>query len=278
MTSRDTRSHFAIRLDALQRLFMWHFLSGRVPYYLVTEYPKSGGSWVAQMLSAYRGIPFIRNRRPSLLSPKPCILHGHHLYSPHFKNVFVVIRDGRDVMVSAYYHMLFHNDKNPPWAVEKSRKRVPFDDYENVIGNLPLFIEYMFTKHARGLFRFTWTEFILSWIDKDVSIVKYEDMLQDTVGTLRWAIQKGLGEEPDTQKLQRIAHQFSFENLAKRKPGEENQRSFLRKGIAGDWKSKFTREACEVFDHYGGDMLIQLGYEQDRNWVRDWVSANGRGK
>jgi len=274
MKGRDTRGHFAIRIDALQRLFMWHFLSGKIPLYLVTEYPKSGGSWMAQMLSAYCGIPFIRNLRPPFLSIRPCVLHGHHLYSPNFKNVFVVIRDGRDVMVSAYYHLLFHNDRNPAWAVEKYRKEVPFDNYESIIANLPSFIEYMVSTYARGLFRFSWSEFVLSWIDKDVPIIRYEDMLHDTVGTLYRAIRGGLGEDADVNKLRRIAGQFSFENLAKRKPGEENPESFLRKGVAGDWKRKFTKKACEVFDYYAGEVLIDLGYEQDRDWIRNWVTES----
>ena len=262
---RDTRSKLSIKIDALQRLVMWYILSGVVPLYLVTEYPKSGGSWFAQMLSAYLGVPFPRNRRPSRL--EPCVLHGHHLYSPHFQNVFCIVRDGRDVMVSAYYHTLFHNDRNPPWAVEKRRSKMPFDDYENVKKNLPAFIDYMFTKANRGLFHFRWDEFILSWIDKDVPIIRYESMLENAADALYTAIETVTKEEPDIERLHQIAHQFSFENIAKRKPGEENSRSFLRKGIAGDWRNKFTREACEVFDHYAGDVLILLGYEENRDWV-----------
>ena len=47
----------------------------------------------------------------------------------------------------------------------------------------------------------------------------------------------------------------------------ENISSFLRKGVAGDWKNKFNKEAAMIFDHYAGDMLIKLGYETDHNWI-----------
>ena len=40
--------------------------------YVVNEYPKSGGSWVAEMLSEALGVPFPRNRLPMLRSS---ILH-----------------------------------------------------------------------------------------------------------------------------------------------------------------------------------------------------------
>ena len=41
----------------------------------------------------------------------------------------------------------------------------------------------------------------------------------------------------------------------------------MRKGIVGDWKNYFNKEAREIFNHYAGDQLIKLGYEKDRSWV-----------
>jgi len=267
MTTRETRSHTAIRIDGLQRLIMWHCFSGIIPHYLVTEYPKSGGSWLAQMVAAYFEVPFPRNRRPPLLKWQTCVLHGHHLYCRRFKNVFCLFRDGRDVMTSGYYHLLFHNDRNTAQAVQRTRRELPLDDYEDVRTNMPAFIEYMFTKRARGMFRFSWSEFVLSWIDKNANVVTYEDLLRDAPGTLGQAIEKVTATEPDMDRLREIARQFSFENLAKRKQGEEDRRSFMRKGIAGDWKNKFTKQACEVFERYAGEALIRAGYEEDNSWI-----------
>jgi len=194
-------------------------------------------------------------------------LHGHHMYSPHFRNVFCVVRDGRDVMVSAYYHMLFHHDRNPAWAVERRRDELQFDDYGDVGRNLPRFITYMFERAGHRTFRFRWDEFVASWIDRDVAIVTYENLLKDTAGSLGAAIARVTGDAPDVDRLNQIGQQFSFENQAKRKPGEEDTTSFLRKGVAGDWRTKFTREAAEVFDAYAGHVLVALGYESDNTWV-----------
>ena len=66
-----------------------------------------------------------------------------------------------------------------------------------------------------------------------------------------------------------IADEFSFERQAGRRAGEEDKRSFLRKGIVGDWRNYFTREAREVFAGFAGSELVLLGYERDRAWVTD---------
>jgi len=68
------------------------------------------------------------------------------------------------------------------------------------------------------------------------------------------------------EELKEIVTKYSFKNQTKREPGQEDKKSFLRKGIAGDWKNHFSKEACQVFDHYAGKELILLDYEKDHNW------------
>src|SRR5688572_11103302 len=118
MTAPISDTFWARKLNAAERLLLLHVASDRLRIFLVTEYPKSGGTWVGQMLSEYLGLPFPRNRRPGFRS---CILHGHYLYNGRYKNVFCVLRDGRDVMVSAYYHRLFQNEVVGPKLIERNR-------------------------------------------------------------------------------------------------------------------------------------------------------------
>ena len=40
----------------------------------------------------------------------------------------------------------------------------------------------------------------------------------------------------------------------------------FRKGKIGAWKDEFTPDHKELFKHYGGELLIKLGYEKDLNW------------
>jgi hypothetical protein len=172
-------------------------------------------------------------------------------------------------MVSAYFHMLFESDRNHPRLVEEARSGVPFDDYDDVAKNLPAFMTYMFEDHDRRRLRFTWAEFVRSWSDTSAEVVRYEELLEDAAGRLYRALENVVGGEPDLERLREIQHKFSFESQSRRKRGEEDTKSFLRKGIAGDWKEKFTPEARETFDRLAGDELILAGYEQDRSWVSE---------
>jgi hypothetical protein len=195
-------------------------------------------------------------------------MHGHYGYSRRFHNVFFVLRDGRDVMVSLYYYLLFPNEINHHPTVERIRKRLAFPDYEDIGTNLPKFIEFVFTEHDRRPFHHTWDELALQWYhQKAPAVVRYEDLLQDCTGTMARAIEKITTEQVDSKRLWEICDQLSFAKLAKRPVGTENIRSFLRKGISGDWKNKFSQDAKKVFHEFAGRALVELGYEKDSDWV-----------
>ena len=262
----DNRSKISIWGDALQRLIMINTASKILPLYVVTEYPKSGGTWITQVLAECLNVPFPRNCRPKWESS---MMHGHMQYSPLMSNVIVVVRDGRDCMVSWYFHTLFQNDKNSPILVEKMRKALRFNDIDDVNNNLPKFIEYIFEKDKSSFspYKFTWTQFMQNWNKHDCLTIKYEDMLTDGVAEISRLL-VGLGHTDISHSLiEEIVKKFSFSNQVKRKSGEENKESFLRKGQAGDWINKFNHSSAEIFDHYAGKELIQLGYELDNTWV-----------
>lgn len=254
-----------MKINTAVRYGMVYFLSGRLPLYIVNEYPKSGGNWVGLMLERALGVPFPRNRLPVL---RPSIMLGHYLSPWNMKNVVVVWRDGRDVMVSMYHHSLFKNELDAPTMVDIFRKDLPFRDYENVRENLPTFIEHFFTKQRSP--RFSWADFVRRWYGRSgVSQVRYEDLYQDTVGELQRVVLELAGKQLDSRKAAAIVEEFSFNRLsAGRQPGQESKNSFFRKGIVGDWRNYFSREACQVFDRFAGNELILLGYERDRAWVK----------
>jgi hypothetical protein len=262
MEALNLPSRISERTNELFRAGLVHLLSGAVPLYVVNEFPKSGGTWVGQMLGRALDVPFPRNRLPVL---RPSIMHGHYLRPWGMKNVVVAWRDGRDVMVSWYHQQLIPHEWNE-LQVARSRRELPLEDYEDVYANLPAFIEYAFTRpHSPG---FSWADFARRWHDrKDVVHVRYEDLRADTAGELQRIVRGLAGKQLGPREASAIAEEFSFERQTGRRAGQENRSSFLRKGVVGDWRTYFSPEAREVFDRYAGEELILLGYERDRTWV-----------
>jgi len=237
-------------------------LGSSSPYIVVTEYPKSGGTWISMMLSDALAIPFPRNRLPML---KSCILHDH-LFNPfNIHNVLAVTRDGRDILVSQYFHSLFENGSGNEALVRRTRKKLNFRNYDDLESNLPAFIEYTYSDGSRK--KHNWNTFNDRWTETPRAVrAKYEDFLLRPVSELQRVSFELSGETLSEDNADAIVKKYSFSSLSGRKSGEENKRSFLRKGISGDWKNYFTPTAKEVFKDYAGATLIKLGYESDNAW------------
>jgi hypothetical protein len=96
--------------------------------------------------------------------------------------------------------------------------------------------------------------------------LSYESLLEDALGTLAAAIPIHSGRPIETARLAATVHKYSFEQQTGRKAGTEERGAILRKGVAGDWRNHFTREAGAAFDRHFGETLVRLGYESDRTW------------
>jgi hypothetical protein len=259
------RSESAIyrKANGLVRFALVHGLSGIRPYYIVNEYPKSGGTWVGQMLSSLLEIPFPRNRLPGLV---PSVLHGHYLTRAGMRNVVLVWRDGRDVIISWYYHCLFIDRPENARLREIVRDDLRFEDYADIQRNLPAFIDYAFTRQRHPAF--SWSRFVDAWYGRpNATAVRYEDLRRDTIGEMSSLIGALTGTRPSPDRVAAVAELYSFARQAGRAPGEADSRRFLRNGVVGDWRNHFSLKAREAFHRHAGDQLIRLGYESDNSWI-----------
>lgn len=260
---RKRNNVFWHKFNALCHYSLAYGLSGTMPFYIVNEYPKSGGSWLGQMLAAAMGVPFPRNRLPML---RPCILHEHFLRPGNLKNVVVIWRDGRDLIVSQYYHWLISNELGNSILVDRVTADLQLRDVEDIEKNLPMFIDYVFRQKKNP--RFSWSDFVDNWEQNESVVqVRYEDLRVDCTRQLQRLVPALTGKGLPDDKAKAIAEEFSFQRLSGRAPGQENIRSFMRKGIVGDWRNHFSSESKQMFDYYAGSCLISLGYEPDNAWV-----------
>jgi hypothetical protein len=254
---------FWFKLNGLLRYALAHTATRFFPLYIVNEHPKSGGSWVGDMLSDALGVPFPRNRLPIFGSS---ILHGHMMHSWNMNNVLIVWRDGRDVLISQYYDSLFENDRGNARLVRQCRADLDFNDYDDIVKNLPAFMEYVYERRRHP--KMSWTEFGNRWADCERCVhVKYESLRVNPVEELSRIATELSGQPIPLNTISAIVGKHSFQRLAGRNPGEQNKKSFLRKGIVGDWKNYFNEASKRKFDGYTGALLIKLGYEPNNDWV-----------
>jgi hypothetical protein len=105
----------------------------------------------------------------------------------------------------------------------------------------------------------------LSWMnDPETLVVKFEDLIENL--NLFEKVIEHCEIDVSKENVQRAFQNNSFENLAGRARGVEDQDSHFRKGIAGDWKGYFSDPVKKVFIKNFGKTLIQTGYEKNENW------------
>jgi len=183
-----------------------------------------------------------------------------------------IIRDGRDQAVSHAHHRwnrvrpveeggrltLEERDKrdryreNPEGFVASGESI--FSD-QHLIGAAKGWCSQVGTTHREGT----------SVLGDGYTEVYYEDLLErpeEEMGRLF----RFLGARDDERVVRRCVERNRFEEVARRQAGSEDSTSFLRKGIAGDWRSVFTECDKTIYKEIAGDLLIELGYEKDNNW------------
>ena len=261
------RSRNVVRIEALYRLLMLNFISNRLDIILVNEFPKCGGTWVSQLLSESTGVPFPRQRFPSI---KQSIFHGHYLKLSPPKKTLIFWRDPRDVIVSWYYHCLFESDKNNHDLVREVVKVSGISNPKDIKKNLGLFIDYSFGAPLSP--RFTYNDFFDKWFYDDTVVhSRYEDLHRNPIGELI-RIHKKLGLEPlSREDSSHAVNKFSFSNQKKidETNNIDSKAAYLRKGIVGDWRNCFTKRTASILNTYLDGRLEKLGYEGDSLWLEE---------
>jgi hypothetical protein len=184
--------------------------------------------------------------------------------------VIHVIRDGRDVAVSTM-HFIWNLAKSEgglyPLEAEELEIR---DRYRGAPSAFTgsLFADNRLASLARG-----WGIEVRRAVESGPALlgnryteVRYEDLLADPQGEVA-ALLEFLGADADEPAVRECLEATSFERLSSKGKGEEDSSSrHHRKGVAGDWKNVFTEEDKQIFKEQAGDLLVDLGYEEDEEW------------
>jgi len=254
MSGNRKRNRFLLRFEGVYRRFFLVFLADKEKSFLLTEFPKSGGSWLTKMLSELIGIDFPQNSFPV---SRCSAFQGHYLKAFCQRKIVVLWRDPRDIMVSWYFHSVVGNDHSNESFVASVRRQCGIKNPDDVILNLPKFIDFAFSgKMSPG---FTWNDFYDRWHDDPSAIhVSYEELRSDPVSALE-RVAVGFGFQASFSDIESVVDKYSFQNISGRKEGQEDSKSFVRKGIVGDWRNYFSEEASLIFNDIVGHRNLSNG-------------------
>lgn len=166
---------------------------------------------------------------------------------------FHLIRDPRDALVSQYFSWKNSHKNNNQNILDTREKLLDMSTEDGLI----LMLDYLVMIKS-----------VNNWeLGKypNVLEVKYEDLVNSEYAEFSKIINH-LEIPIRNSELQKIVEHNSFEKKTKRSPGEEDKKSHLRKGVAGDWRNYFTDQIKNIFKERYGSELIRLNYEKDMDW------------
>lgn len=215
----------------------------------------SGVPWRNKLSATWLGDRTPAGLEPLLVDGAPSIL---------------VVRDGRDVLVSRTYHLFARGDVGDQAFRELPRmleKRDLFRDDPGYFLERPhelLDDERWVRSSARQ-----WADHVAAdrrtldriesrLLDARVLRVRYEELHADTL-TGREKMFDFLGVDPTSAA--------PLDDLTTAGFPKEDARSHYRRGAIGDWRKYFTPAVAGWYKEEAGEQLIEEGYEPDLDWT-----------
>lgn len=235
---------------------------------VIVSYPKSGSTWlrfiIANLITPEEqtidfstiedivpGIPpYAVGKVDYEALPSPRIMRSHSLHNPRFPKVIYLLRDGRDVLVSYYYH---------------------FKKLSGFEGTM-----YDFLRSGRR--KTKWNEHVDSWIFHNPSltnmhIVRYEDMLCNTHREIEKVV-SFVGLQKGAEQISGAIDKSNFDNMRRVEEtkglgyinaGDPGIR-LVREGKSGGWEKELGEKEKDLIRRMYGSVLIKAGYEASYLW------------
>jgi hypothetical protein len=181
--------------------------------------------------------------------------------------VIHVIRDGRDVAVSAMHHLWNHSvdlgggfDLTQDEVITRERYRVDPERYR--ASGQGIFSEQRIVALARS-WRTNVSRAIATGRDtlgERYTEVRFERLIADPIKELQ-RLTRFLGADARKGPVKRCVERARFERYSDGRPaGVEDSKAFARKGIVGDWEEVFTERDRMLYAKEAGELLTELGY------------------
>ena len=177
---------------------------------------------------------------------------------PNAYRAFSVVRDARDLVVSKLYSQKYSHEVSTDFMRSRREILSTMDDEEG--------ISFVMEDSMPGAIAS-----LKSWCqatqDKNMRVVKYEDLVGANQLTTYRELFDFLDIQIPDENLRILLDRYSFARLSGgRSQREEDLKSHYRKGTTGDWREHFTKQHRDEAKSMMGDVLIEMGYEQDFDW------------
>lgn len=217
---------------------------------------------------------------------------GHIAGLPPFR-AFHVVRDPRDLLVSAYFsHLHSHPTKAWPELVGHRERLKSVSKTEGLILEVE-FLDFAFNAmrdwdydrpdvlelKQEELTRSPYDGFLRAFnflgvldpaeFDKNARLSHWRNVVRNMAAE-RVPGLSGLHVPLrlfPAERLLGIVYENRFDKLAGgREAGKEDVKSHYRKGTPGDWRNHFDPEVLSAFRQRHGDLVTLLGYESEEDW------------
>ncbi len=228
----------------------------------IAGFPKSGNTWMQSLVSGVvygidpAFLPFtlagdlvvdVHARTFYKRYQDTAFFKTHFLPKKRYKRVIYLVRDGRDAMVS--YHSM-----------------------QKVLGRKISMSEMIVD--GKGVFPAKWHKHVRTWLtnpyDADMMVVRYEDLLSDTLKEMR-RVCDFVGLERSDEILNKVIEGNTFSKM-KKKAGKlkdlghpswrgDHFKQFFRKGQSSDYRDQMPEKLLKKFNQEAQGELLELGYK-----------------
>jgi hypothetical protein len=267
---------------------------------LLVSYPKSGNTWlrflVGNMMNPNERITFanVEQKVPDIYAqsklglkktPRPRVIKSHECFDPRYRRVIYVVRDPRDVAVSAYHYDRKGNNIPDDFPIEKYiiKRFLETTEYFGTWGKHTgswLINSQNISQLCRVKDDFVgtagaWDENVLSWLgarghDRDFLLLRYEDLLLNTqreMGRIADFLRLNVSEDAinravelsSSQSMRKLEGQQSREWVTT-KPSRQDI-PFVRAARAGQWRDVLPKSSVREIEAAWGTIMRLLGYE-----------------
>lgn len=175
----------------------------------------------------------------------------------------VLVRDPRDIINSFHFKTMPELSLGHQEAID-----LCLDGYTRVSDDLDYVMGWPDIK-------FMMESFLFAMKSPNMHVVKFEDLNANEIPTLRKMLAfAGIDNNPlapiKTADLLDAANYCTFEyqtgGKRSRGQGSAGWEGNCRKGTSGDWRNNFTEKNVDKFKEMTGELLVELGYEDNMDW------------